>query len=125
MNFKNFERCKDVEVRPVTLRVSLYPFAEPLLLTTSGQTAVLDNPNTDSNCRSFFVQTPGASASEVGIVTGERCLIVLKGHRAERVGRGTSTDLLKVRAFRPGVVHLSGGLMGMWYLLLPRTWQSM
>ena len=38
----------------VTLGVSLYPpLAESYLLTTSGQTAVPDNPDTDPHCSCF------------------------------------------------------------------------
>jgi len=93
-------------------------------LATSGQTAVPTNLDTDLHF-TCFVQAPEASARVAETTTGELRLIELDGGRAGPVDRGKSTDLLKVRATWPGLVHFRGGLMDMWYLLLSRTWQSM
>jgi hypothetical protein len=82
---------------------------------TGGQTAVPDKLDTDLHF-TCFVQAPDASVREAEIATGERRLIELDGRRAGPVDRGKSTDLLKVRATWPGLVHFRGGLMDMWYL---------
>lgn len=87
---------------------------------TGGQTAVPDKLDTDLHF-TCFVQAPEASVREAEVATGERRLIELDGRRAGPVDRGKSTDLLKVRATWPGLVHFRG-LMDIWHLLLPRTW---
>jgi ubiquitin carboxyl-terminal hydrolase L3 len=80
---------------------------------TGGQTAVPDKLDTDLHF-TCFVQAPEASVREAEITTGERRLIELDGRRAGPVDRGKSTDLLKVRATWPGLVHFRAGLMDMW-----------
>ena len=73
-------------------------------LANSGQTAVPNNLDTDLHF-TCFVQAPEASAREAETTTGELRLIELDGRRAGPVDRGKSTDLLKVSATWPRLVH--------------------